>query len=82
MQFDKAKTVLLDPVSEAGQGLAVGRATDFYAPEYERTIAVALAAMHSGVACCAQRDQVLLGVVAGVAPKLFVMGFKVRHGTA
>ena len=36
---------------------------------------VALAAMHSGVACRAQRDQVFFGVVAGVAAKLFVMDF-------
>jgi hypothetical protein len=30
----------------------------------------------------AERDQVLIGVVAGVAAKLFVMDFQVRHRAA
>ncbi len=38
--------------------------------------------MSTGVACRAQRDQVLLGVGSGVAPKLFVVDLQVRHGAA
>jgi hypothetical protein len=38
--------------------------------------------MHSGVAFAAQRDQVLLRIVAGLAAKLFVMNFKIGHRAA
>lgn len=37
-------------------------------------------AMHFHVALCAQRDEVQLGIVAGVAAKLLVMNFQVLHG--
>ena len=37
------------------------------------------AAMHSGVACRAQRDQVVFRIIAGVTPKRFVMDLQVRH---
>ena len=40
---------------------------------------VALAAMHSGVACCAQRDQVLLCVGSRMAAELPVVHLKIRH---
>jgi hypothetical protein len=38
--------------------------------------------MCSGVARSAKRYQVLLGIIAAVAPKLFVVDFQVRHGAA
>jgi len=41
-----------------------------------------LAAMHSGVACRAQRDQVFFGVVAGVAAEFSVVHLKIRHRAA
>jgi hypothetical protein len=41
-----------------------------------------LAAMHSGMACRAERYQVLLRIVAGVAAKLFVVDLQVRHRAA
>jgi len=41
-----------------------------------------LAAMHSGVACRAQRNEILFGIVAGLAAKLFVVNFQIRHCAA
>src|SRR6266849_3695653 len=38
-----------------------------------------LAAMHSGVACRAQRDQVFLGVASRMAAELPVVHLKIRH---
>ena len=38
--------------------------------------------MHAGMALRAERDQVLLGVVAGMAAKPFVVDLQVRHGAA
>jgi hypothetical protein len=38
--------------------------------------------MHRGVARRTKRDQVLLAIIPGMTAKLFVMNFKVRHGTA
>jgi hypothetical protein len=35
------------------------------------------AVMHMGVACGAECDQVLVGVMAGMAAKLFVVNFQV-----
>ena len=40
---------------------------------------VALAAMHSGVACRAQRDQVFIRVASRMAAKLSVVHLKIRH---
>ena len=40
---------------------------------------VALAAMHSGVACRAQRDQVFIRVGSGMAAGLPMVHLKVRH---
>ena len=34
------------------------------------------------MAPCTERDQVLLGIIAGVAAKLFVVDLKVRHRAA
>ena len=34
------------------------------------------------VACCAERNQVVLRIIAGVAAKLFVVDFQVRHRAA
>ncbi len=39
-------------------------------------------AMNAGVTLCAERNQVLLGVVARVAAILPMMDFQVRHGAA
>ena len=38
--------------------------------------------MQGQVAVAAQRDQVLFGIIAGVAAKLFVVNFQVRHRAA
>ena len=38
-----------------------------------------LAAMHSGVACCAQRDQILLCIGSRMAAELPVVHLKIRH---
>jgi len=38
--------------------------------------------MHSGVACRAKRNQVLLRIIAGLAAKLFVVNLKVGHRAA
>ena len=38
--------------------------------------------MYSSVALCAERDQVLFRVVAGVAAKLFVVNLQIRHRAA
>ena len=38
--------------------------------------------MHSGVARCAHRDQVIFRMVAGVAAELSVVHVKVRHRAA
>jgi hypothetical protein len=38
--------------------------------------------MHGGVAFAAQRDQILLGIVAGMAAKLLVVNLKIRHRAA
>jgi len=38
--------------------------------------------MHSGVACRAKRNQVLLRTIAGLAAKLFVVNLKVGHRAA
>jgi hypothetical protein len=38
--------------------------------------------MCSGVASSAHRDQILLGVMAGMAAKLFVVDLQVRHRSA
>jgi len=38
--------------------------------------------MHSGVACRAKRNQVLLRIIAGLAAKLFVVNLKVGHCAA
>jgi len=38
-------------------------------------------AVNLGVALCAQRNQVQLGIVAGVAAELPVMNFQIRHRT-
>jgi hypothetical protein len=38
--------------------------------------------MHAGMALRAEGDQVLLGVVAGMAAKLFVVDLQVRHRAA
>jgi hypothetical protein len=38
--------------------------------------------MHAGMALRAERDQVLLGVVARMAAKPFVVDFQVRHRAA
>lgn len=40
------------------------------------------AAMHPGVACCAERDQVILGVGSGMAAERPVVHFKIRHRAA
>ena len=40
------------------------------------------ALMCTRVACGTERDQVLFGVAAGMAAKLFVMDFQVRHRAA
>jgi hypothetical protein len=39
-------------------------------------------AMDAGMTVRAKRDQILFGIVAGVAAKLVVMDFEVRHGAA
>ncbi len=36
--------------------------------------------MRLRVACCTQRDQVQLGIFAGLAAKLLMVRFQVRHG--
>jgi hypothetical protein len=38
--------------------------------------------MHAGMALRAERDQVLLGVVAGMAAKLLMVDLQVRHRAA
>jgi hypothetical protein len=38
--------------------------------------------MDAGMAVCTKRDQVLHGIVAGVAAKFFVVNLKIRHGAA
>jgi len=38
--------------------------------------------MYAGVACRAQRNQVRLGVIARVAPKIFMVDLKVGHRAA
>jgi hypothetical protein len=38
--------------------------------------------MYGGVAFAAQRDQVLLGIVAGMAAKLLVVNLKIGHRAA
>jgi hypothetical protein len=38
--------------------------------------------MDAGMAPCTERNQVLFGVVARVAAKLFVVDFQVRHCAA
>ncbi len=38
--------------------------------------------MHGGVAFAAQRDQVLLGIIPGMAAKLLVVNFKIGHHAA
>ena len=38
--------------------------------------------MRSGVACGAECNQVLLGIIVGMTPKLFVVNFQVRHCAA
>jgi len=48
-------------------GLSIGAACAFSSP------------MNAGVAGCAERDEVLLGIIARLAAKLFVMDFQVRH---
>ena len=40
------------------------------------------AVMRTGMACGAECDQVLLGIVAGMTPKSFVMSLQVRHRAA
>jgi hypothetical protein len=35
--------------------------------------------MHFSVALCAQRDEVQLGIIAGLTAKLLVVNFQVRH---
>jgi len=40
------------------------------------------AVMCNVVASGAKRNQVLLGIIAGMTPKLFVVGLQVRHGAA
>jgi hypothetical protein len=42
-------------------------------------ISFVFSAMDAGMAVRAERDQVLFGVVAGMAAKLFVVNFKVGH---
>jgi hypothetical protein len=42
----------------------------------------ASAAMHSGVACSAQRDQILLCIGSQMAAELSVVHLKIRHPTA
>src|ERR1019366_9070389 len=39
-------------------------------------------AMQGGMTCNADCNEILLGIVAGVATKLFVVNFQVRHGAA
>jgi hypothetical protein len=38
--------------------------------------------MRSGVACGAECNQVLLGIIGGMTPKLFVVDLQVRHRAA
>ena len=38
--------------------------------------------MHGGMAFTAEGDQILLGIVPGLAAKLFVVNFKVGHRAA
>ena len=38
--------------------------------------------MRTGVACGAECNQVLLGIIAGMTPKLFVVDLQVRHPAA
>jgi hypothetical protein len=49
----------------------------FQIPQTSRLLSSA--AMHSGVACIAKRNQVRLRIVAGLAAKLLVMNFKIGH---
>ena len=53
-------------------------------PELEdfRVLCIISALMRTRVACGTERDQVLFGVVARMAAKLFVMDFQVRHRAA
>ena len=40
------------------------------------------AVMHSGMACRAERNQVLLAVIAGLAAELLVVNFEIGHAAA
>lgn len=47
------------------------------AAEDASALVLLLLAMHFLVTCCAERDQVLLGIISGFASALFMMDLKV-----